>query len=80
MPFLQTSGAWALVPGGIYFIPDNEPESLFYFDFASTKAKRVARLGEHVGMGLSVSPDRTWMAFSDYAETASNIMFLDRLP
>jgi Tol biopolymer transport system component len=80
MPVIRASAAWAPVRGGIYFVPAEEPNSLFFFDTETRKAKRIVTREKSFGLGLSISRDNTWIAFSDSTSMAGEIVFVDRLP
>jgi Tol biopolymer transport system component len=80
MPLIRASAAWALTPGGAYFVPAEEPNALFYFDFETRRARRIVTRDRDLGLGLSISQDGTWVAFSDHTGTGGEIVFVDRLP
>jgi Tol biopolymer transport system component/DNA-binding winged helix-turn-helix (wHTH) protein len=79
MPLIRASAAWALTPGGAYFVPAEEPNALFYFDFGTRRAKRIVARDRDFGLGLSISRDSTWIAFSDHSGMGGEILFVDRL-
>jgi len=68
---------WTMVPGGIYFVPADEPRSLRYFDFSKMQIRHAVEIPQHFGAGLSISPDGRWLLFSQVVEDNSNIMLVD---
>src|SRR5262249_14962301 len=57
MPAVFDVGLWTVVPQGIYFVPDDAPKSIRYFDFATRQVKPVFEVGKLFDDTLSVSPD-----------------------
>jgi Tol biopolymer transport system component len=77
LPRVRYSGLWALSPGGIYFVPDEAPRSLRYFDFATSQIRPVFEANKDFGDGLSVSPDGRWILYSQASDANSDIMLVD---
>jgi Tol biopolymer transport system component/DNA-binding winged helix-turn-helix (wHTH) protein len=77
LPRLSHAGLWTLSPGGIYFVPAEEPRSLRYFDFATRQLRPIFDLDEYFGSGLSVSPDGRWIIYSKVSDVKSDIMLVD---
>jgi len=69
---------WQLVPGGFYFVPNDAPRTMRYFDLASHKAKDVFTLEKDFDDGISVSPDGRYILYSQADEQSEEIMLMDR--
>ena len=44
--------------GGIFFVPDQKPQSLLFYDCATESIRGLGDLGKGVGAGFAFSPDR----------------------
>ena len=77
LPRVGHAGLWALSPGGIYFVPADEPEALRYFDFATKEIRPIFDVEKYFGTGLSVSPDGRRILYSLVGDINSDIMLVD---
>jgi Tol biopolymer transport system component/tRNA A-37 threonylcarbamoyl transferase component Bud32 len=77
LPPLSDATLWALSPGGIYFVPDEAPRSVRYFDFASKQIRPVFEVDKGLGGGLSVSPDGRWILYTQDRSVTGDIMLVD---
>ena len=77
MPRISSSELLTFSPGGIYFVPDDMPRSLRYFDFASQKTHTIFDVDKDFGSGLSVSPDGRWIIYSQLGDVNKDIMLVD---
>src|SRR5215469_13644709 len=77
LPPIIHQGLWTVVPGGIYFVPADAPQSLRYFDFATKKIRRILEAPKNFGTGLSVSPGGRWILYSQADEDNTDIMLVD---
>jgi Tol biopolymer transport system component/DNA-binding winged helix-turn-helix (wHTH) protein len=77
LPRLKGASDWALSPGGIYFVPQDAPRSLRYFDFASKQIRPIFEADKDFGSGLSVSPDGRWILYSLVGDESSDIMIVN---
>jgi len=80
MPLLKDAALWAMVPGGIYFVPAAAPHSIDYFDFSTQQVRRITdadRDFSPMNGGLSVSPDGSWILYSQIDDVRSDIMLVD---
>jgi Tol biopolymer transport system component/DNA-binding winged helix-turn-helix (wHTH) protein len=77
MPPVKRICMWALVPGGIYFVPADAPRSLRYFDLATRKVLQIFEIEKDFAYGLTVSPDGRWILYSQIDEQKSEIMLVD---
>ena len=68
---------WAMVPGGIYFVPAEAASSLSYFDFAIRKSSQVFRAGKDFDDGLSISPDGRYVLYAQNDQENSSIMLVE---
>jgi len=80
MPLLKDAALWTVVPGGIYFVPADAPHSISYFDFSTRHVRRITHADRDfspMNGGLSVSPDGSWILYSQIDEVRSDIMLVD---
>jgi Tol biopolymer transport system component/DNA-binding winged helix-turn-helix (wHTH) protein len=80
VPLLKDAAPWTVVPGGIYFVPLDEPLLICYFDFSTRHVRRIMTVDRDFNLmngGLSVSPDGRWILYSQVDEVNSDIMLLD---
>jgi serine/threonine protein kinase len=77
VPRLRHSSLWTLAPTGIYFVPDDAPRSLRYFDFNTKQTRSVFELDKDFGGGLSVSPDGRWILYSQVGDESSDIVLVE---
>jgi Tol biopolymer transport system component/DNA-binding winged helix-turn-helix (wHTH) protein len=76
-PRLQSALLWTLTPSGIYFVPDKEPKSVSYFDFASNQVRPIFEADKDLDGALSISPDGRWILYSQVGDLNSDIMLVD---
>jgi Tol biopolymer transport system component len=77
MPRIRNAELWTLSRTGIYFVPDEAPRSLRYFDFATRQVRPIFELDRDFYSGLSVSPDGRWITYSQVGDQNSDIMIVD---
>jgi Tol biopolymer transport system component/DNA-binding winged helix-turn-helix (wHTH) protein len=77
LPKFKNSTLWTMVPGGIYFVPHDDPRSLHYYDFSTKKIRRIFSIEKDFDGGLSISADGRYILFSQLDEENSNIMLVD---
>jgi Tol biopolymer transport system component/DNA-binding winged helix-turn-helix (wHTH) protein len=77
MPPILLSELVTFSPGGIYFVPEDSPRSLRFFDFASKKTHTIFEADKDFGSGLSVSADGRWIMYSQVGEVNRDIMLVD---
>jgi Tol biopolymer transport system component/DNA-binding winged helix-turn-helix (wHTH) protein len=77
MPRIRTAELWTLSRAGIYFVPDEAPRSLRYFDFATGQVRPIFEVDKDFDSGLSVSPDGRWIIYSLLGDENSDIMLVD---
>jgi hypothetical protein len=79
---LESLSLWvnyAMVDEGIYFIPKPDPGGdLFiqFLNFATGRVKPIAAIKGHSD-GLSVSPDRRWILYTQGAHAGSDLMLVE---
>ena len=81
MPKLQAPTEWVLTAIGLYFINVNKKPSasIDFFENASAKITRsisLERPPAYFG-GLSLSPDGTWLAYSQIDGETSDLMLAE---
>jgi Tol biopolymer transport system component len=70
---------YALVEGGIFFIPRPDPKSgysLHYLNTATGRIERVASFEKPV-CHLAVSPDRRWILYAQFDQLGSDLMLVE---
>jgi Tol biopolymer transport system component/DNA-binding winged helix-turn-helix (wHTH) protein len=77
MPKISDEARWALMPDGIYFSPQDNPRSICFYDFASRHTREVFRADKDLAEGMSISPDRRYMLYSQIDESNSDIMLVN---
>jgi len=77
LPRLQDAQTWALSPRGIYFVPDEAPISVQFFDFASKQIRPIFEVDRGFGTGLSISSDGRWIIYSQDRSITGDIMLVD---
>jgi Tol biopolymer transport system component/DNA-binding winged helix-turn-helix (wHTH) protein len=68
---------FALVPQGIYFVPDSRPYSIRFLNFSTGKEVAIANLPREPAWGFSVSPDGRWLLYSEYEAVRADLMLVD---
>jgi Tol biopolymer transport system component/DNA-binding winged helix-turn-helix (wHTH) protein len=76
MPKISSEAQWAVVPDGIYFSPLNNPRSICFYDFATRHTREIFRTDKDLAEGMSISPDRRYMLYSQIDESNSDIMLV----
>jgi hypothetical protein len=77
MPRIRAAELWTLSPAGIYFVPDDAPRSLRFYDFASKQIRPIFEADKDFESGPSVSPDGRWILYSLVGDVNSDIMLVD---
>ena len=72
--------AFSVVDNGIYFIPDPGADgkpSIQFLTFATGKVKRVASITGRPALGLTVSPDRRYLLYTQVDGVGSDLMLVE---
>ena len=77
MPRIRAAELWTLSQAGIYFVPDDAPRSLRYFDFSTRQIRPIFELDKDFESGLSISPDGRWVLYSQGNDVNGDIMVVD---
>jgi len=77
MPRIRAAELWTISRAGIYFVPDEAPRSLRYFDFATGQVRAIFETDKDFSGGLAVSPDGRWIVYSLLGDENSDIMLVD---
>jgi Tol biopolymer transport system component/serine/threonine protein kinase len=75
-----SSRAFFPVNNGIYYIgrrSDNGQSALQFFPFSGRTSRLLTNLDGVIGLGLSVSPDRTAILFTKTAKSGDNLMMIE---
>jgi Tol biopolymer transport system component/tRNA A-37 threonylcarbamoyl transferase component Bud32 len=70
----------AIVDGGVYFVPVQEPtagSSIRFLSFATNRIRPVANLEKPLGDGLAVSPDGKWILYTQLEQAGSELMLVE---
>ena len=81
MPPLRFFDEWYPVVGGVYFIAnDGLKQAIEFYDLRTQEIHQIYVLEKPPqpwGSGLSVSPDRTWLLYSQVDESMSDLMLVE---
>lgn len=71
--------AWTVVTEGIYFATAETPSQpmIEFFNFATGKLTRIATLDKPFNKGLSLSPDRRWLIYTQIDRTGQDLMLME---
>jgi hypothetical protein len=76
-------GYWAVFDDGIYYLRSSaKSEQIDFFSFATGQSKRIITLPGRADAwfgGMTVSPDRRWIVFSQRQYSSSEILFADNV-
>ena len=78
MPKVLGASQWTLVHDGIYFVPQDSPRSICFFDFATRHTREIFKADKDLGNGISVSPDGRYMLYSQVDESNADIMLVSK--
>ncbi len=76
MPEISHEAQWAVLPDGIYFSRRENPRSICFYDFATRQAREIFRADKDLAEGMSISPDRRYMLYSQMDEHNTDIMLV----
>jgi Tol biopolymer transport system component/DNA-binding winged helix-turn-helix (wHTH) protein len=79
MPKLECGNDWVLGSKGIFFVVSTPKPSIDFYDLSSRRVTRkisLDRLPSHWG-GLSISPDETWLAYSQIDQNSSHLSLVE---
>ncbi len=76
IPNISFEHQWAVVPSGIYFVPQAAPRTICFYDFATRHTREIFKTDRELSDGISVSPDGRYMLYSQLDENNSNIMLV----
>jgi len=68
---------WALVTEGIYFIPQDNPRSISFYDFGTKHTREIFKADKDLSMGMSISPDGRYLLYSQKDESNADIMLVN---
>lgn len=77
MPKISDETQWTLVPEGIYFSPQDSPRSICFYDFATRQTRQIFIVEKDLAAGMSVSPDRRYMLYSQIDGGNADIMLVE---
>ena len=80
LDWIREYRSYAVVDDGIYFIPRADPTegySIQFLDMATGHVRKVAELGKHPSMHLSVSSDRHWALYEQDEQHISELMLVE---
>jgi Tol biopolymer transport system component/DNA-binding winged helix-turn-helix (wHTH) protein len=79
MPSVECENDWVVGSKGIFFIVWAPRPGIDFYDFSSQRVTRKISLDRRPADwgGLSLSPDETWLAYSQVDEVASHLMLVE---
>ncbi len=77
MPAVDDQSHFAVIAGGIYFVPANDPRTVQYFDLNSGQVSKIFDVAQYHNNGLSVSPNKKWILYTQIAQPNSDIMLVE---
>jgi Tol biopolymer transport system component len=79
IPKLGCANDWVLTSRGIYFVDFGKQPGIDFFDFSSHRVTKKIPLDKQPFWwgGLSLSPDETWLAYSQVDQVGSDLMLVD---
>jgi Tol biopolymer transport system component/DNA-binding winged helix-turn-helix (wHTH) protein len=77
MPNISVEHQWAVVPSGIYFVPQAAPRTICFYDFATRHNREIFKTDRELSDGVSVAPDGHYMLYSQLDENNSSIMLVN---
>ena len=79
MPAVSCANDWLVSTDGIYFVTWNPTPGIDFYDFHSWQVTHRISLDRRPYWwgGLSLSPDATWIAYSQVDEERSNLMLVE---
>jgi Tol biopolymer transport system component/DNA-binding winged helix-turn-helix (wHTH) protein len=79
MPSVECENDWVLGSKGIFFIVLTPKPGIDFYDFSSQRVTREISLDRRPADwgGLSLSPDETWLAYSQVDEISSHLMLVE---
>jgi hypothetical protein len=79
MPRLECANDWVLSSKGIFFVVSTPKPGVDFFDFSSHRVTRKIPLDKQPFYwgGLSLSPDESWLTYSQTDEAGSDLMLVE---
>ena len=77
IPPVADETLWLVVPGGIYFVPQEARNSVHYFDLSTKKIRKIFDARKDFGDALSVSPDGRWLLYAQQDQENTDIMLVE---
>lgn len=77
MPKVSVETQWDLVPNGIYFVAQDSPRTLSFYEFATKRTRPVFTTDWDFDEGLSVSSDGRYLLYSQADANNANVMIVN---
>ena len=79
MPKLGCGNDWVLSSKGIFFVDFGQQPGIDFFDFSSHRVTKKILLNKQPAYwgGLSLSPDESWLTYSQTDEAGSDLMLVE---
>jgi hypothetical protein len=77
MPKISDEARWAVVSDGMYFSPQDNPRSIYFYDFATKYSREIFRADKGLAEGISISPEGCYLLYSQNDESNSDIMLVN---
>ena len=76
MPDVPGPTQWAVVAEGIYCSPLDNMRSISFYDFATKHTRELFKVDKDLDAGLSISPDRRYILYSQIDQSNAGIMLV----
>ena len=76
MPDVPGPTQWAVVAEGIYCSPLDNMRSISFYDFATKRTRELFKVDKDLEAGLSISPDRRYVLYSQIDQSNAGIMLV----
>ena len=61
----------------IYFVPRFAPHTISFYDFSTHKTREILKTDRDINEGISISPDRRYILYSQLDGNNSDIMLVN---
>lgn len=79
MPELNNSTQVASVGDEIYFVPQNQPRRVWFYEFATQTSRQVFEAEKDLSDGILISPDGRYLLYAQVDEIEADVMLVKGL-
>ncbi len=76
MPRLGDDSQWVPVAEGIYFTQAGNPQSVYFREWSTGRTREIFASKKHLAEGMSVSPDRRYVLYTESEDQNADIMLV----